>query len=343
MRVANLAQSLLTRTQALDTQFRLQTTEQQISTGYKTSVFSGLGGESKKLLDFDRAKSGLETYMSTIQAAERRSTIMDAALTTITAIAQEVRADNFSTRAFIDDASVRQNVMTGAEEAINTTISALNAQFEGRYLFSGYEFDTKPINIDADTMIADTNAILAAAGFPPGTAVAAADIEAAIDEYLGINPVAAAGYYASNSSDTVSARIDENQELQYGLTADDAAFRNVFKGFLMTSISVERYDDLNQTSATEFETAYTDARVFIEQGFDETNQHVGQLGIRRQKLESTRIGHENTINILVQGISEIQDADVYKAITEFQRLQVQLQASYTVTAQLSNLSLVNFI
>lgn len=343
MRVANLAQSLLTRTQTLQTQARLQIAEQQISTGYKTNVFSGLGGDSKKLLDFDRAKSGLETFMATIQAAERRATIMDASMTSVTDIAQQVRADNFSTRAFMGDASVRQNVMTGAEEAINTTISALNAQFEGRYLFSGYEFDTKPIDMTADDMIAAVEAQLTADGFPPGTPVTAADIEAAIDTYLGINPAGAAGYYASGSSDTVTARIDENQEMDYGLTADNAAFRETFKGFLMTSMSVDRYDELNQTSATEFDDSFTDARVFVEQGFDETNQLVGQLGIRRQKLEDTRIGHEKTIDILVQGMSDIQDADVYEAITEFQRLQVQLQASYQVTAQLSNLSLVNFI
>ena len=344
MRIANLAQTLLIRNQTLETQARLQTVEQQIASGYKSQVFSGLGGESKKLLDFNQAKSSLGTYIDSIMAAERRSKVMDAAMLQVSEIAKDLRADNIATFPYMNDTSVRQNVLTRAEEAIGTTISALNAQFEGRFLFSGYELATKPVDSTAADIIADAEAVLVANGFPIGTQpVTAADIEAAIDEYLGIAPAGPASYYDSGSSDEVAVRIDANQELTYGVTADDDAFRTVLKGYLMTSLSVSRYDDLEGTAQGSFDTAYTRAREIIEQGDDAVNGNIGQLGIQRQKMEMTRLNHEATIDILTQSISEIQDADVYEAITELQRLQVQLQGSYQVTAQLANLSLVNFI
>lgn len=344
MRIANLAQTLLIRDQTLETQSRLQTVEQQIASGYKSQVFSGLGGDSKKLLDFDQAKSSLGTYVESIMAAERRSKVMDSAMLQISDIAKDMRADNIATFSYTNDSSVRQNILTRAEEAIGTTVSALNAQFEGRFLFSGYEFATKPVDDTAATIIADATAVLVANGFPAGTVpTTPADIEAAVDEYLGIAPAGPAGYYQSGSSDQLAVRIDANQELTYGVTADDDAFRTVLKGYLMTSLSVSRYDDLEATAQGSFDTAYENARTVIEQGGNAVNGTVGQLGIRRQKMEMTRLDHEATIDILTQSISEIQDADVYEAITELQRLQVQLQGSYQVTAQLADLSLVNFI
>jgi flagellin-like hook-associated protein FlgL len=53
--------------------------------------------------------------------------------------------------------------------------------------------------------------------------------------------------------------------------------------------------------------------------------------------------HSETLTLLESQILDVEDVDSYEAVSRFQTLQSQLQASYQTTSLIRNLSLTNFI
>ena len=66
-------------------------------------------------------------------------------------------------------------------------------------------------------------------------------------------------------------------------------------------------------------------------------------GVRQNRLDSVLQQHETTGNVVTGVISDIEDVDMASAVTKLNGDQTALQASYKVMAQLSQLSLLNFL
>ncbi len=67
------------------------------------------------------------------------------------------------------------------------------------------------------------------------------------------------------------------------------------------------------------------------------------VGVQGKRLEDTRDRIEDQ-ELTEQGmLSELKDADLTEVITRYQQLQQQLQASLQVTAQIQQLSLLDFL
>ena len=66
-------------------------------------------------------------------------------------------------------------------------------------------------------------------------------------------------------------------------------------------------------------------------------------GVRQNRLDSVLKQHATTSNVVTGVISDIEDVDMANAVTKLNGDQTALQASYKVMAQLSQLSLLNFL
>jgi flagellar hook-associated protein 3 FlgL len=68
-----------------------------------------------------------------------------------------------------------------------------------------------------------------------------------------------------------------------------------------------------------------------------------RIGSDRAILEDTKSRHEDFLIATKDAVSVIEDVDVVAAVARISTQQTQLEASYTLTSRLSQLSLVNFL
>ena len=68
-----------------------------------------------------------------------------------------------------------------------------------------------------------------------------------------------------------------------------------------------------------------------------------RLGVSQEAIEKSQATLDAEEVILNQVFNEIATRDQYEAATELQELESNLEASYLLTARLSNLSLLNFL
>ncbi len=342
MKVGTLAQNLLTRQNISTTLTQLSKAEQQVSSGEKTPVFSGLGTDAATLLGLKSARDNLETYSRSISTVQRRASVMQTSLNQINDVAADMRAEVIKVSPdYKTDASVRSILRVRAAEAIEEVNRVLNVQFEGRYLFSGIAVGTQPMADKgavgtAGTPMDSVNGLIT--GYTNGTAAA---VIANVDTYFS----AAGNFYTGNegyngdqSATQISARVDETYTITYGVRGDDRAVAQILNA--LYTLSTLDYDAANEAG---FDTIFDNALTNLTDGLDALSRVYGELGVKEQQLQELTDEHESAINTLTLAISEIEDADQYEAITEFQRLQSQLQASYQVTATLRSLTLTNYL
>jgi flagellar hook-associated protein 3 FlgL len=73
------------------------------------------------------------------------------------------------------------------------------------------------------------------------------------------------------------------------------------------------------------------------------NDAATQNGVLQKQLAQVQQQNTSQLTTVNNFISDIQDVDAAEAITRLNQDQVALQASFKVTAQLGQLSLVNFL
>ena len=81
----------------------------------------------------------------------------------------------------------------------------------------------------------------------------------------------------------------------------------------------------------------------IEQDVDAVVRARADIGARAQRVERQQTRSEDLSVAELTLLSELQDADFTEAITRFQQLQLQLQATMQAGAQTQQLSFLNFL
>lgn len=66
-------------------------------------------------------------------------------------------------------------------------------------------------------------------------------------------------------------------------------------------------------------------------------------GIVRQTLETVDQQHAQVTVAMKTNIADLEDADIYETINRIAMIKSQLEASYMMTAQLREMSLVNYL
>ena len=94
MRISTLTSQLRVQNTVNNLQLQLATTQQQISTGKQSQVYSGLVGENARLsVDLREQVATRNSYLETITTSKLRVAILDNALVGITDIAQDFRQE----------------------------------------------------------------------------------------------------------------------------------------------------------------------------------------------------------------------------------------------------------
>lgn len=257
-----------------------------------------------------------------------------------------------------------------ANNVFDLFVDLLNAKDEERFLLNGSDSANPPI---LDTGLLDSALSGQIDDWKAGTITTQDFIANLQDRTIdGGNTDAitdtVAGYSAALSSELVGnvfVRVDDTSEIDYTVFANDQGFRDVlvaaayFKNEGLPPITdhveidattglpnvlTEGAPGLDADEQKEnFYSIFNDLTVMVNVAIDNIDQQRFKLESARAQIDSIKSSHQEEQNVLLSTISDIEDADINEVAVQLNSLQVQIDASFRVTARIQQLSLVNFI
>ncbi len=250
----------------------------------------------------------------------------------------------------------------------------LNVQEGDRYLLGGADTLTQPYtnNGTLDAAVSTLIANWKDETLPAATNLTSAELVSALtSRTISQDPNAITdtiiGYSAALSAGNVGdvfIRVDERVEVNYTAVANEEAFRDIMvaasfiKNENLTPIAdvyAEPYTPGDPTLADGAPGAtLQDMKDNFFQVFNELSSSVSRaidgidtvrfrLENARARIDEIKTNHERDQNVLLSTIDDVENADINEVALQVNVLQTQLEASYRVTASVSQLSLVNFL
>lgn len=308
IRVATFATHQLSLAQQMRTQADWELANIQASSGQQSRDYAGIAVDSRRLINLETLIATTDSYNANIDITEHRLQGMETNVSALFDIAstfrtQLIEALNANNA---EVAAINQNAGVMLDEAVGL----LNLKQDDRYLFAGSATDTAPVEL---------------AAFDPDDAA-----------YDPNDPsLANMGYYAGNDS-VLSVRIDENVVLDYGVTAEESGFEKLLRALHLAKTA--------STAPGAVDKARLEAALDLaNQAIEDVPNIQTRIGTTRARLEDTKSAHVETQLFAEQEIGEIENVDVVQTMTRISQLQLQLEASYMVTAQMAGVTLMNFL
>lgn len=278
----------------------------KISTGKNAQVYKDIPESIGVLMSAKRVATGVETYQSTNTELANTLNLQDTTLSQVASTAQDLR------QSLLDTTSLGsgQTVMQQAQSAFTQALAALNTQVNGVYMFGGTRTDQAPVTA---TQLSD----------------------------LQLVPSAASVF--ANNQGRVGIEVDQGQTVQYNFLADQVGKD------LMDSL--KRIADFNAGPNGPFSPTLTEPqRAFLQTESqnlktitENLNQVVGQNGQLQNIVDEADTRLSQKLTQTKSFISDIEDADVAKAVSNLNQDQLVMQASSKLIASLRDNSLLNYI
>lgn len=345
--VSSLSISGAPRSSVARVQQELVIAQKEVATGRYADVGKSLGVSVSRTITMRTEVSNIEKLRTTNDVIGRRFETMQAVLGTVTGTAENLRASLISTSN--TEAGARVNQLN-ATANISQVISALNGNFGSRYLFSGAATDTPPMMKDVvddfGTSLASAAVDTAWTTFLTANAITdPADVtDAQMDDFLknDFEAVFSDANWAanwSNASDAdATSRIGEADFVQSTVSANDQSFRNIIKSYVM--LSKFGGDDLNAEARQVLTSASIEN---LSKGITELTELRTDIGLREERVSKASDGLKVQQKVLEMAINAEEEVDVYEAKTRIDMLMNKLEMSYSLTARMSRMSLLNFL
>jgi flagellin-like hook-associated protein FlgL len=308
------AQSIL---QIRNAQATLSDLSQQLSTGKKSLNLADYTlPEVKRVLDFRNNINKKDSYLNVINTVQPRLDIYAKTLTQVEATANNA----------LSLVNTTQNPSTANINAVGESIKSLlgntqyflNQKLGDRYLFSGSRFTTSPVQD------------LLALPVPPAATDTVAVAAPTLPTYDTAAPGSSAASYVKDTT-----TIDEGYTLTYGVSSNDSGFQKLILGMRWAY------------AATQDPTNYTNymntARTLLSQSVPELRDIHGTIAANQSRVGEIKANHTTLISDLNGAIDDIQRADSAEVAAKITFTQTQLEASYSVTAKIAQLSLTKYL
>lgn len=256
-----------------------------------------------------------------------------------------------------------------ANNLYDVMVNIINAKDGERYLMAGAAIFTEPLTNSglmdgkmnqlitdwkAETLSTDS-LISALQNSDP-----AVDTNAVTDTIAGYSSVLSAG-----NADNVFVTPDDNTQLDYTTLGNDQAFRDVLVGLaflknpnLPPIADVYLPGNAGPPSAPDFDGApgvnlgemkdnffrvFNAVIVMVNNAVDRLDTLRFDIENVKARIDDIKNSHVESQRLLEVTIGEVEDPDINEVAVKLSNLEIQLDASFRITARLQDLSLVNFI
>jgi flagellar hook-associated protein 3 FlgL len=310
------AQSIL---QIRNAQATLSDLSNQLATGKRSTNFQDYTfTETRRIIDYTTLVDKHESYIGVINTIEPRLKVYEAALTKLS----KFSGDALTLVNTTQDYNTASSTALGAQLLGNLSDVTyyLNQKLGDRFLFSGTgaRLTTQPVQ-DLTTLVS-----------PP----AAADIVATTPPTLPTYDVAAPGANASAfAHDTVG--IDDGYTLNYGVSSNDTGIQNLVLGLRWAYAATQ--------SPANYTTYMATARGLLNTSLPQLRDIQANIAANQNRLNDTKTNHTSLITQLTNQVDDIRHADSAEISAKITFTQSQLEASYSVTARIAQLSITKYL
>ena len=306
-RVATNNQAQILLAQLMQNESNLNTSQQQVSSGKVASTYAGMGDKTAVLEAARSAAAQSDALQSSTQLAVNQADLQDSQTTSLANLADQLR--QAVTKAMADDDS--STLMTQAQSIFDQAKQILNSKdANGNYLYGGEKDTSPPVNVNS---LSDLAAL-------PGVSDAFSNGTVKKSINVGGGQTVQVGMLASDLGTKLFQSLADIANFNAGSNGPfGTTLSSTQSDFLTTQVKAAQAanQDLNNQAAAN--------------GF--TYNHLNEV-IDQQKATST----------LYKGfVSNLEDVDMGTAITQLNQNQVALQAAVQVTAQLQQVSLLNYL
>ncbi len=285
-------------------QTALAKTQQQIATGRKMLTPSDDPVAAARALDVAQSQSINSQYASNRVQAKNSLGSVDGVLSSVTELLQAVRTSTMSVGNPSVGNSDRATLATELGERFQSVLGLANTRdAQGNYLFSGFQTTTVPF----------------------------------VETATGATYQGDAGQQL--------AQVDSNRQLAMsnpGVSVFQGGGQDIFQTLkdLVTLLQTPVTTPAGQTALS---TGLSTAMTNIDKAIDNVSTVRASVGTRLQELDALDTAGDQRDVQYSAILSEIQDLDYTKAITQLSQQQTTLEAAQKSFVKTSSLSLFNFI
>jgi len=337
--VAVTGTTQLAMQQAMSRNISLLTTmlnrqNQQLSSGLKLDGLIGVSSQAQELGTLKSKLGTTENYTEAVTAAQNRTTLYAVSLEKIIDLATDAKDMMIKNRDPYFAATAAPATQAGT--LLDQIGSILQTRDGDRYIFSGTNYNTNPLN----GTLSDLPAVYGA-GAVPGV-----DYDVPFQPVPDSVPLNQPPYLNLGSDvqsyydiNDVGLYVDDSERLSYGVSAVEPGFQRVIDAVLRFRDATADLgvDDPNYTARVD------DAAKQLDLALSDLKSTASRNGYKQQHLGEVQDRHARTIDLLKIRIGGIQDADPAEVAMNISGLQSALEASYMVTSQTLQLSLVNYL
>lgn len=330
--IGDLAQSLMLRRQGAELKSHMVRLTQEISTGRTKDVSERVRGDFGPLASIQGHLGQLEAFQRVRDDLSGQMVAIQASLSAIQSSTDGFGADLIAA-ATLGQADVIEAKSADARALLDETVSYLNTNHNGQYLFSGDASDRKPLA--SSDMLMDELRLVAQTATDP------ADLEVKIDDWF-FNAGGGFETLIYNGSDVAAQKvhISGDSAAEQPILAKDGAFRALMRGLALTELVSENVIPLSFDEAT---TVYNSAGQSVVEG---KNALIG-LGRQIGDVQAALVNEDTAANAertaFETASSKISAVDPYDAAAELEAVQFQIETLYLLTARMSQLRLSDYL
>ncbi len=304
-RVATNSQSQYLLSQIMQAENNLNTTQAQVTSGNVSSQYSGYGDKTAVLEATRSAANRTTGYQTATTNALTQVNEQDSQLSSLSDLANSLRTA-ITTALANDDGST---LMTTAQGIFDQASQILNTKdANGNYLYGGDNNGQPPLSISDMSALA--------------------------------SPATAAGAF-QNGSIPSSVMVADGQTVQTGVLASDIGTQ--LMATLKSLVDLNNSEPLSTTISATQNAALSTAVGAATDAATTINNAAAQNGNNYSQLQDASDNQTTMSTLYSTFVSNIQEVDMPTAITQLNQDQVALQAAVQVTAQLGQISLLNYL
>lgn len=326
------------------TQTQLASAQSELASGKYQDMGLHLGWQAGFDASLKDQDSRLQALIGSNSLSDGRLSAAQSAINTIRASAQDLLGQ----LAVWTPANQNRTLKEIGAASLDSFISTANTAHNGQFVFGGINSATPPLKDYSAPQSLARSALLAAFtarfGFSPEDPAAAGITPAQLQSFLdtdfahSFDKASWSADWSNAASENVQADISPGRAAAISVNANEAGFRDFAQAGAMLSV----FGGTGLSSAA-LSTVASSASALISRSAAEFTSLEAGLGATQAKVTAATESMKSQSTLLQAQINRYEQADPYATATSISLLTTRLQASYQLTAQLQQLSLVKYL
>lgn len=341
--VSTMASSNSLRTAIRQIQNEMLRAQKEVATGKLADYGETLGLGSRELTSAKRMTEQIGAVVDTNALTESR---LDITQDGIGRIVEYVRQLSSGMTASMSQTAGRGTIVTIARQALAGIEDVLNSSFNGEYIFSGLNSDSKATDGFANSAAktALDASFLTYFGFDKNDPAAAFIDQTTMRDFLD-NVVSPQFFgtdwtanYSSATDSGISARITLTQVETVSVSANERGFRGAV---MAAAVASELFDsNIGQGGLL----AISEKAIEVGgQALGDLADTQGKAGVVQDQLARATVRLEAQSSILQERAASMENIDQYEASSQLNTLLTQLEISFSLTSRIQQLSIMRFL